>query len=92
MLILALVACSSPVKEPERTGFISDYSKLIMEEDEAVERTEDEAYSYVNPDLVNYTSFIIDDIAMLYRADPDDQKFTDEAGCAGQPEGSDREE
>ena len=78
VLVFALVGCSTPVEEPDRTGFISDYSKLVMEEDEAIELTEDEAYSYVNPDLVNYRSFIIDDITMLYRAEPGEQTFTDE--------------
>ena len=78
VLAFVLAGCTTPVEEPDRAGFISDYSKLVMEEDEALELTEDEAYSYVNPDLVNYRVFIIEDITMLYEAEPDEREFTDE--------------
>ena len=62
LLTLGLAACSPPVKEPERTGFISDYSRLEMEKDETVEITEDEAYSFVSDKLANYRAFMVDDI------------------------------
>lgn len=77
-LVLTLAACSPPVKEPERTGFISDYSKLVLEKDETFELTEDEAYVYINDQLTNYRVFLIDEIVMLYQSDPDDQKFEPE--------------
>ena len=77
-LALILVACSPPVKEPERTGFISDYSNLKLQKDEAVELTEDEAYVYINDNLKNYRKFLIDDIVLLYQQDPENQKFKPE--------------
>jgi hypothetical protein len=78
VLALILVACSPPVKEPERTGFISDYSNLKLEEDEAIELTEDEAYVYVNDKMKNYRKFLIDDIVLLYQQDPENNKFKPE--------------
>jgi hypothetical protein len=77
-LVLGLAACSPPVKEPERTGFISDYSNLEIEKDEKIELTEDEAYFYISDKLVNYRSFLIEDIVMLYKADPDKRQFEPE--------------
>jgi hypothetical protein len=77
-LVLGLAACSPPVKEPERTGFISDYSNLEIEKDEKIELTEDEAYFYISDKLVNYRSFLIEDIVMLYKADLDKRQFEPE--------------
>lgn len=77
-LALTLIACSPPVKEPERTGFISDYSNLELEKDELVELTEDEAYVYLNDHLAGYRKFLVDDIVLLYQPDPENQKFTQE--------------
>ena len=77
-LFFALAACSPPVKEPDRTGFISDYSNLAIEKDEVVELTEDEAYTYISDNLVNYRTFLIDDVVMLYKAEPDKRVFEPE--------------
>ena len=77
-LALTMLACNPPVKEPERSGFISDYSKLELLEDESVELTEDEAYVYIGDRLKNYRQFLIDEVVMLYSTDPDDPKFEPE--------------
>ena len=77
-LALTMLACSPPIKEPERSGFISDYSKLELLEDELVELTEDEAYVYIGDRLKNYRQFLIDEVVMLYSTDPDDPKFESE--------------
>ncbi len=32
--LFVLAGCAAPVGEPERTGFLSDYSKLEMQEED----------------------------------------------------------
>ena len=79
LMALGLLACGSPpVKEPERTGFISDYSNLVMEEDQSIELLADEAYVYFSDRLVNYRAFMLDDIVMLFKPDPEESKLDQE--------------
>jgi len=68
---LSLIAgCAAPVKEQAEAGFLSDYSKL--------EEADDNAMRYVSPKLADYSTFMIDDVVLLYTPDPDKPEFTDE--------------
>jgi len=68
---LSLVAgCAAPVKEQAQAGFLSDYSKL--------EDADDNATRYISPKLANYSTFMIDDVEILYTEDSEDPVFTDE--------------
>jgi hypothetical protein len=57
-LAMALHACAAPVTEQERTGFISDYTKL--------EKAAENAYRYTSPAVENYSRFIIDGPYILF--------------------------
>ena len=65
-----LGACAAPVSEPENTGVLSDYSKLELAADGKI--------NYGSDRMDEYSSFIIEPIAILYRRDPEHQEFTDE--------------
>lgn len=65
-----LLGCAAPVKEGERTGFISDYSKLG--------ERDGNGYSHVSDDIVGYTKFCIDPVQMLYQPEEGDQTFSTE--------------
>ncbi len=66
-----VVACAAPVKEPERSGFLSDYSRLQ-------ELDENELFFSAGK-TGNYSKFIVDPVTMLYREmDPEKRQFTDE--------------
>lgn len=65
-----LGGCAAPVSEPEQSGFLSDYSKLELVDEGRI--------NYVSDRLDEYTSFIIEPVAILFRRDPEDQVFTDE--------------
>jgi hypothetical protein len=69
-LILFLTACAAPVTRQEHTGFISDYSNL--------EEADKQAFLFVSDKLVNYHTFIIDPVAILYVPDEENRIFTDE--------------
>lgn len=69
MGLLALSGCAGPVKEPERTGFLSDYSRL--------ELIQNDNLRYVGERVSEYDGFIIDPIAILFERDPENQVFTD---------------
>ena len=68
MLIIA--GCAAPVQEQQESGFLQDYSRLV--------ETDDSSYVYVGPKLGNYSTFMIDPVALLFTQDPDDPQF-DEA-------------
>ncbi len=64
-------ACSAPVKEPEHSGFLSDYSKL--------EQIDDHYFFYSSGRTGSYSTFIVDTPVMLYRRpSEEDRVFTDE--------------
>ncbi len=65
-----LAACAAPVSEPERTGFLSDYSKLEMKEEGHI--------GYVSDRLTEYDQFMFDPIEILFERDPEDREFSDE--------------
>jgi len=67
---LLLAGCAAPVSQQEQTGFLSDYSKLELLEDGRI--------IYVNERAVEYESFIIDPIVILFERDEDYSEFTDE--------------
>ncbi|MGI9264034.1 MAG: DUF3313 domain-containing protein [Gammaproteobacteria bacterium] len=68
-IVSAVAAGCATIQDPGRTGFLSDYSKLVeVDENHLV---------YATDDLGNYSKFIIDPIAMLYRNPEDDQIFSD---------------
>ncbi len=65
-----LAGCAAPVKEGERTGFISDYSSLGEKENNG--------YSYVSDGIADYTKFCVDPVEMLYQPNEGDTTFSDE--------------
>ena len=67
--LFVLAGCAAPVSEPERTGFLSDYSKLEMQEEDKI--------SYTSDRITEYKSFIIDPIAILFERNPETQVFSD---------------
>lgn len=71
LVSMSLIAgCAAPVKEQAEAGFLSDYSKL--------EDADDNATRYVSPKLANYSTFMIDDVELLYTLDPNKPVFTAE--------------
>ena len=68
--LFLLAGCAAPVSQQEQTGFLSDYSKLELLEDGRI--------IYVNERAVEYESFIIDPIVILFERDEDYSEFTDE--------------
>lgn len=68
--LFVLAGCAAPVSQQEQTGFLSDYSKLELLEDGRI--------IYVSDRIVEYESFIIDPIVILFERDADYSEFTDE--------------
>lgn len=69
--IVLFAACAAPVTEQERTGFISDYSRL--------EKVGSTAYLYTGPKVADYSRFRIEGPAILFdAASGDSDNFTDE--------------
>ena len=68
--VIVLAACAAPIEEPERAGFLSDYSKL--------ELIDDDHLSYVGDRMGEYDRFIIDPIVVLFQRDPENPTFSDE--------------
>ncbi len=58
-IVSSMVVGCVPVKDPGRTGFLSDYSKL--------EEIEENHLVYDSGNSGNYSKFIIEPVAMLYR-------------------------
>ena len=52
--LIVLAGCAAPIEEPERAGFLSDYSKL--------ELVDDDHLSYVGDRMGEFDSFIIDPV------------------------------
>jgi hypothetical protein len=67
---ILLCACAVSVSQQGQSGFLSDYSKL--------ERIDASALRFVDETAGDYSSFIIEPVAIAFRQPPDDQKFTDE--------------
>ena len=67
--LFVLVGCAGPVQEPERTGFLSDYSRL--------ELMDNDNLRYVGDRVGEYESFIIDPIAILFDRDAENPVFSD---------------
>lgn len=67
--LFVLAGCAAPVSQQEQSGFLSDYSKL--------ELTEDGRIIYVRDRTVEYESFIIDPVVILFERDEDYKEFTD---------------
>ncbi len=68
--LFCIGGCAAPVSEPEQSGFLSDYSKLELVDEGRI--------IYVSDRIAEYSSFIIEPVAILFRQDPEDQEFTDE--------------
>ncbi len=68
--VIVLAGCAAPIEEPERAGFLSDYSKLEM--------VEDDHLSYVGDRMGEYDRFIIDPVVVLFQRDPENPTFSDE--------------
>ena len=61
--------CAAPVSEPARTGFLSDYSKLEMREKGKI--------NYASDRFIEFESFMIDPVIILFDRDPENPVFTD---------------
>ena len=73
MLLLAMfviAGCATPVKEQEQSGFLGDYSRL--------QKTDDDAYVYDSDKLGNYSTFVIDPVALLFTQDAEKPEYTEE--------------
>ena len=69
-ILSVMVAGCVPVKDPGRTGFLSDYSKL--------EEIKENHLVYDSGNLGDYSKFIIEPVALVYRQAKEKQVFTDE--------------
>ena len=69
-ILSVMVAGCVPVKDPGRTGFLSDYSKL--------EEIKENHLVYDSGNLGDYSKFIIEPVALVYRQSEEKQVFTDE--------------
>ncbi len=67
--LFVLAGCAAPVSQQEQTGFLSDYSKLELLKDGRI--------VYVSDSTVEYKSFIIDPVVILFERDEDYKEFTD---------------
>jgi len=66
----ALAAGCATVQDPGQAGFLSDYSNL--------EEVNENHLVYVSGNAGNYSKFIIDPVAMLYRQPEEKRIFSDE--------------
>ncbi len=66
----ALAASCATIQDPGQTGFLSDYSKL--------EEIAENHLVYDSGNFGNYSKFIIEPVAMLYRQPEEKRKFDDE--------------
>ncbi len=69
-IVSAMAAGCATVQDPGRTGFLSDYSKL--------EEIEENHLVYDSGNFGNYSKFIIEPVAMLYRQPEEKRIFSDE--------------
>ena len=69
LVIVAVGACAT-VDEPERTGFLSDYSKL--------EEGTDDQWRYAGPKVDEYSKFYIEPVAILFKQKEDPEFSPDE--------------
>lgn len=70
IVLIMMAGCAAPVSEPDRAGFLSDYSKLEMQEVGLI--------NYISDRAAEYDSFIIDPISILFEQDPENPEFTDD--------------
>jgi hypothetical protein len=71
VFVTFFTSCAAPVKEQERTGFISDYSQL--------EKVNDTLYLYLGPKVSSYSQYRIVGPEILFDRNADDSdKFTAE--------------
>ncbi len=66
----ALAAACATVQDPGQAGFLSDYSNL--------EEVDDNHLVYLSGNAGNYSKFIIEPVAMLYRQPEEKRIFSDE--------------
>jgi hypothetical protein len=64
-----LVSCAAPVRQPEQSGFLSDYSGL--------QKVEGNRLLFASGKMGQYSGFIIDPVMMLYRPPEEDRMFSD---------------
>ena len=69
-ILSALAAGCATVQDPGQAGFLSDYSNL--------EEIDENHLIYDSGNLSNYSKFIIEPVAMLYRQPEEKRKFADE--------------
>ena len=69
-IVSAMAAGCATVQDPGRTGFLSDYSNL--------EEIKENHLAFDSGNLGNYSKFIIEPVAMLYRQPEEKRIFTDQ--------------
>ena len=69
-VVSTMAAGCATVQDPGQKGFLSDYSKL--------EEIEENHLVYDSGNLGNYSKFIIEPVAMVYRQPEEKRKFDDE--------------
>ncbi len=69
-LVIVTVGACATVDEPERTGFLSDYSKL--------ERGTDGQWRYSGPKTGEYSKFYIEPVAILFKQKEDPEFSPDQ--------------
>jgi len=67
--LLVLAGCAAPVSQQEQSGFLTDYSKLELLENNRI--------VYVSDRAVEYRSFIIDPIVILFERDENYKEFSE---------------
>ena len=70
LAMLAITGCATPVTEQEQSGFLGDYSRL--------EKVGDDSYTYASDRVSEYSTFMLDPIALLFTQDPENPQFTEE--------------
>ncbi len=69
-IVSAMAAGCATVQDPGQAGFLSDYSNL--------EEVDDNHLVYLSGNAGNYSKFIIEPVAMLYRQPEEKRIFSDE--------------
>lgn len=68
--VIGLAGCAAAVTKPTQSGFLSNYSDL--------EEVDKDHLAYDSGKLGNYSRFIIEPVAMLYKQPEGEDTFTDE--------------
>lgn len=70
LAMLVITGCATPVKEQSYSGFLGDYSRL--------KPVGDDQYLFQSDRVSDYSTFMIDPVALLFTQDPENPQFTEE--------------